>query len=195
MALAGGVYLRPAQAEPPPIASTSTAEPTSTSTPRPSITPRPTSTSTAEPTSTSTPQAIGFGWPGEIQCHNCTPFTATVRLSHYDPTKYNPDYPKLNCWDYSTEHKYCVSPTWIGVPWEAAWGWGAACPAEWAIGTWMEIPGVGYFICIDHGGDIVCNADNICKVDLLGPGGMDWEGKTIPITLWVPQSFLIRLSR
>ncbi len=193
-ALLGAVIITPARAEE-KIPSTSTPAPTSTR--RATITPWPTSfktPSTSTPTLEAAPTRTGLGWAGQVQCHNCTPFSARIRLSHYDPTRYSPEYPQLNCWDYSEEHSYCLSPTWIGVPWEAAWGWGAACPAIWAVGTWLEIPGVGMFVCLDQGGEITCDEQNLCRVDLMGPGGEEWDGKEFEVTLWVPPSFLIRLQ-
>lgn len=166
------------------------------------ITPSPTQgiTPTSQPTLTPSPVpslaagADSLGWAGQQQCWNCTPFTAKVILHHYNPTEFNEDYPQLNCWDYSKKHKYCLSPVWIGIPWEAVWGIAAACPATWAVGTWVDIPGVGMFICMDQGQDITCNSEDVCMVDLLGPGGGWWDGKEFTVTLWVPQSFLIRYS-
>lgn len=184
----------------PPGESTATTTPRPTRTPYMTRTPWPTAVVTKTPTAvapviTNTAAApLKLGWPGQVQCLNCTPFSARVSLSHYDPTDYNPAYPQLNCWNYSQAHRYCLSPTWIGVPWEAAWGWGAACPPTWAVGTWIEIPTIGYFICIDQGGEIVCDEENICRVDLMGPGGEPWDGKTFDVTLWVPPSFLMRLA-
>lgn len=127
------------------------------------------------------------------QCLQCTVLVAKVKLSHYNPGNFNATYPQLNCWNYSETHKYCLSPVWIGVPWESVWGFGAACPAEWAVGTWVAVPGVGQFICLDHGGDITCK-DGICNVDIMGPGGYAWDGKTFDANLLVPQSFLYRWS-
>jgi 3D (Asp-Asp-Asp) domain-containing protein len=151
----------------------------------------PTAAATASPTATQQPIQ-----PGSAQCLDCTPLAARVKLSHYNPTVYNPAYPQLNCWEFSEEHNYCLSPTWIGVPWESGWGLFAACPAAWGVGTWVDIPEVGVYICMDHGGDITCdNSTGVCKVDLLGPGGAAWDGLEYDVTLWVPKSYLIRLQR
>lgn len=128
-----------------------------------------------------------FGIPEQIGCYNCTPFSAKVKVSNYDPNR-----GPINCWDYDEKIEYCKSPTWIGVPWEAVWAFGAACPADWPIGTWVDIDTVGYFICFDHGDAIVCK-DGICNVDILGPSDV-WNGKEFDATLWVPRSYLIRLS-
>lgn len=147
----------------------------------------------ASPAAQPTPTALpGLGLAGQQQCWGCTSLPARVTLSHYNPNEYNPLYPQQQCWGYSEQHKYCLSPTWIGVPWESVYGFGAACPAEWAIGTWVNVPGVGAFICMDHGGDITCK-DGVCRVDILGPGGA-WDQKTYDVTLLVPRSFLIRYS-
>lgn len=80
-----------------------------------------------------------------------------------------------------------MSPTSSLVPWESVWGFAAACPMEWPIGTWVDIPDVGMFICLDRGDLIYCQADmSLCEVDLLGPGGAEWDGKEFDVTLWVP---------
>lgn len=171
-----------AQAEPSP-----TATPTPTT--PPTITPSLTRTPTAPPDIRLTPTAIvaagglTFGWPGEIQCWNCSPFNAHIRLTHYNPQK-----GEINCWDWSDEFDYCMSPTFIGVPWEAVWGFGAACPVEWPIGTWIDIEGVGAFICFDRGDQVTCDHETgICAVDLLGPGGAEWDGQEFEdVVLWVP---------
>lgn len=192
VALLGAVLLQPARAEsaPTPIVSF-------TPSPEPSKTPFPTEAPTVTPLPTKTRMpaqaAVGgmqFGWKGQVQCFNCSPFSARVKLTHYDPQR-----GKINCWKYSDKFKYCISPTWIGVPWDAVWGFGAACDASWVIGTWIEIPGVGSFICMDHGSEITCDQKTgVCNVDLLGPGGADWDGKTVDVTLWVPTSYLLRLQ-
>lgn len=185
VALIGGVMLRPARANVEPTFSI-----TSTFTPVPSETPFPTETATKipslSPTVTRTPvQAAGgmvFGWPGEIQCHNCSPFSAHVILHHYDPTQGD-----FNCFEWSEEFQYCMSPTSSWIPWESVWGFGAACPQEWPFGTWVDIPGVGAFVCFDHGDLIYCEPDmSTCTVDLLGPGGEAWDGQEFDVTLWVP---------
>lgn len=138
---------------------------------------------------------ITLGWTGEIQCYNCAPFSATVKLSHYDPLK-----GPINCFDY--EDGYCYSPTASGIHWKAVYGIGAACPPEWPFGTWVNIPGVGAFICFDRGEAIKCNElsiqgltpsgelterkETVCNVDILGPGGGAWDGGIYDVTLWVP---------
>lgn len=138
---------------------------------------------------------ITLGWTGEIQCYNCAPFSATVKLSHYDPLK-----GPINCFDY--EDNYCYSPTASGIHWKALYGIGAACPPQWPFGTWVNIPGIGAFICFDRGGAILCNdvtiramapdggmlerKQQVCNVDILGPGGAYWDGGIFEATLWVP---------
>ena len=96
---------------------------------------------------------------------------------------YDPEYPKLNCFDY--HDGYCWSPTASGIPWKAVWGIAAACPLDWPYGTWVDIDLVGRFICLDRGGEIKCN-EGVCNVDILGPGGAPWVGGEFDATLWVP---------
>ncbi len=139
---------------------------------------------------------ITFGLAGEIQCFNCAPMSAKVRLSHYVPNE-----GPLNCFDFEEKNSYCYSPTSSMIPWKSVWGFGAACPGEWKFGTWVNIPNVGAFICLDHGDSIVCDTetitvlapdggtqqrdDYICNVDILGPGG-SWDKQLFDATLWVP---------
>ncbi len=127
--------------------------------------------------------AVGeLGWPGEVQCWNCAPFTAQVHLSHYDPMS-GPE----SCWDYDQEQRYCYSPTKPGLAWKGLWGIAAACPPEWPYGTWVVVPEAGAYICLDRGGLITCDPDTqVCNVDVLGPGGAAWDGRIYTATLWVP---------
>lgn len=161
----------------------------------PGATVTPTQTITTSPTPTMaldswylTPTAVvgaggkTFGWQGEIGCFDCTPFNVRIRLTHY-----NPQLGDLNCWLWSDEFNWCMSETYSGIPWESVWGFGAACPSEWMIGTWVEVPGVGSFVCFDHGDMVKCDYETgVCAVDLLGPGGADWDGKQVDAVLWVP---------
>jgi len=121
---------------------------------------------------------MAVGWAGQVQCYNCAPFTATVKLSNYDPLA-----GEINCFDFADN--YCWSPTASGIHWKAVWGIGAACPPEWPYGTWVEIPTVGTFLCLDRGGSIVCK-DGVCAVDILGRGVESWNGQLFEVTLWVP---------
>lgn len=124
--------------------------------------------------------AVGLlGLAGHVECFNCTPFSQMIHLSHYDPMS-----GALNCWDYDEKMKYCFSPTQPGIRWKGLWGIAAACPVTWPFGTWVVIPDVGAFICLDRGGAIVCTTE-ICNVDVLGPSG-PWDGKNVVATLWVP---------
>lgn len=123
------------------------------------------------------------GLQGQIGCYDCSPFKARVRLSNYDPNKGG-----SNCWDFSDKFQWCMSDMRSGLPWESFYGLAAACPFDWPYGTWVEIPGVGSFICLDRGGSIICDYESgICNVDILAPyvpGGLN--GAVIDVTLWVP---------
>lgn len=128
---------------------------------------------------------VNFGLEGEIQCLDCTPFTPPlpVRLTHYDPRLGD-----MNCLDWSYDFNYCMSPTASLVRWEALWGFTAACPQEWPIGTWVIAPQVGAFICMDRGGMVTCDPEKgYCSVDILGPGTSWWDGAWFDdVILWVP---------
>ncbi len=151
------------------------------------ITPDPVTASTPTPPAAQPGQMIAaagmpFGWPNQVQCYNCSPFSAKVRVTHYNPQKGD-----INCWLWSEDFNWCMSNTFSGIPWESVWGYGAACPFEWPIGTWVEIPNVGAYVCFDRGDQVLCDSKTgICGVDLLGPGGADWDGKQYDVTLWVP---------
>lgn len=152
-------------------------------TPQPQSTPEPTPVPTqSTPVVTQQVTAAGglkLGMAGRIQCYNCAPFTQKVNVTNYDPME-----GPINCFDYADN--YCYSPTSSGIHWKAVYGFGAACPMDWPFGTWVDIPGVGAFICFDRGGEIGCNAvTGVCAVDLLGPGG-PWNKQTFTATLWVP---------
>lgn len=189
LALMAGVLLKPAQAMP----AQPTEDPSTLPTPVIWRTPAPSPTAAAVvnptaliPTVQPGPLAapvdlpVVFGWPGEIRCYNCAPFTVKVFLHHYNPMEGD-----FNCFTWSEEFQYCMSPTSSWFPWESVWGFGAACPIEWPHGTWVIIPEVGAFICFDHGDLIYCQ-DGTCNVDLLGPGGQAWDGKEFEATIWVP---------
>jgi hypothetical protein len=180
-----GVYLvaspdRPVSAaDPTPVIPTATTDPTPTLVTMVAI---PTQPFPVSATPVDVVEGITLGWTGQVQCYNCTPFSAKAKLSNYNPNE-GPN----NCWDYDIKVHYCFSPTKMDVPWKAIWGFGAACPKEWPYGTWVEVPGVGTFICFDRGGSIVCDPHTkICNLDILGPGGADWQQQVYDVTLWVP---------
>lgn len=144
-------------------------------------TPAPTPTQGGNPGATTQTTVLGnFGLVDTIECWNCTPVRYKARLTNYDPLA-----GKINCWDWDAENKYCWSSTSSGLPWEVAWGWSAACPMEWPLGSWVEIPNVGVFVCLDRGDMVKCEA-GICAVDILGPGGLFWNGAVTNVTLWIP---------
>jgi hypothetical protein len=123
-----------------------------------------------------------LGWPGQVQCFNCVPVQKHIQVHHYDPNQGD-----FNCFTYDEELHWCVSPTSSGINWQAVYGIAAACPVDWGMGPWIEIPTVGTFICLDHGDMIFCEKDESrCYIDILGPGGADWDGKEFDATLWVP---------
>ncbi len=165
---------------PDPQIDTTTSTPTSTPTAVPTLQPIAATPAPIDPPATAGGKQLG--WAGQIQCYDCAPFTVNVRLTNYDPNQGD-----INCWEYSEDFNWCMSETYSGIPWESVYGLAAACPAEWMIGTWVDIPGVGAFICLDHGGAIVCDYENnVCNVDLLGAAREEWNGKTFTATLWVP---------
>lgn len=121
-----------------------------------------------------------LGLTSQVRCYDCVPSTVRVKLSNYEPLT-GPD----SCWDYEESNGYCYSPTFPGVVWQGVWGLTAACPFEWRLGTWVEIPGVLTVICMDRGGRINCE-DGICRVDVLGPGGAYWNQQEYDAIIWAP---------
>jgi hypothetical protein len=137
-----------------------------------------------EPASINNPvTAVGsLGLSGGVECWNCAPFRARIRVTNYDPMLGD-----INCWDYDNEQKYCYSPMQPGIHWKSFYGLAAACPMEYKLGTWVTIPEVGTFICMDRGNLVICDDNTgICNIDILGPGGLWWNGKIFDVTLWVP---------
>jgi len=162
----------------------STFTPTATMTPKPSETARPTATHT--PTITPTPmgEIPALGLSGEVRCWNCAPFQVRVHLTNYDPMSGD-----INCFDFDEEKQYCYSPTSSLIHWKSLWGFGAACPMEWPLGTWVQIEGIGAFLCMDRGDLVYCQGPTgnpLCNVDIMGPGGHWWNGGDFIATLWVP---------
>lgn len=152
-----------------------TPPPTPTQAPTPTPTPAP----TMAPTSAKAAGGLQFGLPGQIQCYNCAPFSVKVHLTNYDPMA-----GEINCYDY--HDGYCWSPTASGIHWKAVWGFSAACPPQWPYGTWVDIPTVGAFVCLDRGGAVLYNpATGAYAVDILGPPG-PWVLGTFDATIWVP---------
>ena len=73
------------------------------------------------------------------------------------------------------------------IPTDTVYGIAAACPPEWKIGTWVVLPdNQGAYICLDRGDQVKCAENGVCAVDILGPGGAAWDGKTMAVSLWVP---------
>lgn len=126
---------------------------------------------------------ITLGWTGEVECWNCSPFAARVRLSHYSPWQGGP-----NCWLWSEEFNFCMSDMRWGAPWPAFVGLAAACDEGWLQGTWVNVPELGLaVICMDTGGAVKCHPqEGYCNVDILGPGGAAWDGQLYDAVLWVP---------
>ncbi|MEA4910183.1 MAG: hypothetical protein VB089_21355 [Anaerolineaceae bacterium] len=119
---------------------------------------------------------VGLMYSG---CLDCKEYSVKVRLTHYDPNEGS-----HNCWDYDESTGLCMSNMQSDLPWQAFWGVAAACPVEWPHGTWVMVPDVGNFICLDRGGIIGCSSDT-CDVDILGNTG-SWDGKIFDAQILVP---------
>lgn len=176
-----GPVQRPVKAM--PTTPTITFTPMAARTPTPGN--EPTMASTLAPTATIIPAHIAnstvLGWGAEVACINCVPVKKHVQVHHYDPRA-----GKFNCFTWNETLNWCMSPTSSGIDWQAVWGIAAACPQEWGIGPWIELP-FGNFICLDHGDMIFCEPDgSLCTIDILGPGGAAWDGHEFDATLWIP---------
>lgn len=116
-------------------------------------------------------------------CGNCDGYSVQIRYTHYWPPEGG-----TNCWDWNEATQYCDSPTFSGIPWESAEGWGAACPYDWGIGTWVEVPYWGSVMCLDRG-DMVCvqGSDGwLCEVDILAPSIGAIDGQILNSEVYIP---------
>ncbi len=116
-------------------------------------------------------------------CGNCQGYSVRIRYTHYYPPLGG-----MNCWNWNDETQYCDSPTYSGIPWESGMYWGAACPYDWGIGTWIEVPYWGSVMCIDRG-DMVCiqDADGwLCEVDILAPSIGKIDGQVLQSVVFIP---------
>jgi hypothetical protein len=115
--------------------------------------------------------------PGADYCPFCETYGVNVKYTHYWPLEGG-----INCWDYNEATNWCDSPTFSGIPWETAVGWGAACPYDWPIGTWVDVPYYGAVQCIDRG-SMTCeyhqDGSVTCHVDILAPSIGEIDGQVL----------------
>lgn len=121
-----------------PTAQTPTPEPSPTPTPEPSPTPE------YIPQGGSQNKEIGFATFNPDLSYSF--FDANIRLSYYWPPLGG-----INC-DQVNGVDECET-TAMGESWKPYIGWGAACPAEFPIGSIIQL-GDLYFYCMDRGGAI-----------------------------------------
>jgi len=116
-------------------------------------------------------------------CGNCDGYSVKIKYTHYYPPEGG-----INCWDWNEDTQYCDSPTYSGIPWESALYWGAACPYDWGIGTWIEVPYWGSVMCIDRGSmECVLGTDGwLCHVDILAPSIGVIDGQVIESEVYIP---------
>ncbi|MFC1936775.1 hypothetical protein ACFLYP_03820 [Chloroflexota bacterium] len=138
-------------------------------------TPAPTAIPTTTPTPVPAVEQIPLYSPGQQtgaqNCPFCTAYRVKIRFTNYWPLygRIDPEQANLNCYDWNEETQWCDSPTFSGIPWETAIGWGAACPFDWPIGTWIQVPNYGAVQCVDRG-SMVCiqtQEGTLCEVDIL----------------------------
>jgi hypothetical protein len=147
-------------------------------------TPEPSATATLEPTQTveaavlplpEVRTALQFS-PAEL-CFNCTVYDIPVRFTHYRPWEGG-----INCFTFLDG--YCESAMSSELRWENFIGLAAACPPEWPLGSWVEAPGIGSWVCLDRGGMVVCQ-DGVCVVDILARGIDELDGQIINAKVYI----------
>jgi len=152
-------------------------------------TPGPTQTATLEqtlvpvsPTAEIAVLPLPDGLQGSYQspaefCFNCTVYQVPVRFTSYRPWEGG-----INCFTF--QNGYCESAMSSELRWENFVGIAAACPPEWPLGTWVEAPGIGAWVCLDRGGAVLC-VDEVCVVDILAESIGDLDGQTITATVYI----------
>ncbi len=155
--------------------STATLEPSPTVTLQPTIIPF---TQTPELGVLPLPEVIqkNYQSPADF-CFNCTVYQVPVRFTSYRPWEGG-----INCFTF--QDGYCESPMSSELRWENFVGIAAACPPEWPLGTWVEAPGIGAWVCLDRGGAVLC-VDGVCVVDVLAESIGDLDGQTINATVYI----------
>ena len=154
---------------------TATPEPSQTATLEPTIIP---STLTAEMAIPPLPDALqgSYQSPSEF-CFNCTVYEVPVRFTSYRPWEGG-----INCFTF--QEGYCESAMSSELRWENFVGIAAACPPEWPLGSWVEAPGIGAWVCLDRGGAVLC-VDGVCIVDILAENIGDLDGKILNALVYI----------
>lgn len=156
----------------------------STATPMPTSTPDPNLPTAAAPTLM---PLVGIdlqdwmlsGLPSAGKyCLDCQQYPVQVRITHYWPL--NGD---MNCFDFNEQTGWCDSALFSGLRWENFINLAAACPKDWPIGSWVEIPGIGAYNCLDRG-SMVC-FEGVCEVDILSPDLGIYDGQLFNATVYI----------
>ena len=153
----------------------------------PTATPEPSPTATLEPTHTTAETELAFLPIPEAQpnfylspaefCFNCTVYDIPVRFTHYRPWEGG-----INCFTFLDG--YCESAMSSQLRWENFIGLAAACPPEWPLGSWVEAPGIGSWVCLDRGGMVQCQ-DGVCVVDILAKGIGALDGQVLNARVYI----------
>ncbi len=163
----------------PIVIEVATATPLPTSTPDPNM-------PTAMPAPTYTPLAgvelQDWTLPGLTSaskyCLDCQQYQVQVRITHYWPLDGD-----MNCYDYNDQTGWCDSALFSGLRWENFINLAAACPKDWPIGSWVEIPGIGAYNCLDRG-TMVC-FEGVCEVDILSPDLGPYDGYVFDANVYI----------
>lgn len=143
-------------------------------------------TATLEPTATPVPDLVGSPYKNQASefCFDCEGYSVEIRYTHYWPNDGG-----TNCWIYNELTGWCESETASEIPWESAVNWGAACPYDWGVGTWIEVPYWGTVMCVDRG-DMVCVQTQdgwLCEVDILAPSIGAIDGQILLSEVHIPR--------
>ncbi len=116
-------------------------------------------------------------------CGDCDGYSVQIKYTHYWPPEGG-----TNCWLWNEVTQTCDSPTYSGIPWQSAIGWGAACPYDWGIGTWIEVPYWGSVMCVDRGAMACVQGSEgwICEVDILAENIGAIDGQILESEVYIP---------
>lgn len=109
-----------------------------------------------------------------LSCTECFPHDIVLNIRSYNPKLLG-----MNCW--LEKNGVCVSPMYSGIDWRYGWGWAAACPFEFPLGT-IIYNELGSFVCMDRGGEINCKSGT-CVIDLLTDLNINIDG--MESTIWL----------
>lgn len=98
-------------------------------------------------------------------------YNRLIAYGHVWVFGYQPDINPDHC--ASWQDGDCLSNMSNGEDWRSAWGAAAACPAEWPLGSTIELGNyetgqtVAVYECMDRGSSVRCDTSNRCTIAVL----------------------------